>query len=113
MLSELHGLSERWFQAWLEKDAATVEAAGGRGLHLHCPERVEPSIVRPSWRSSVLRAIGWIMARAPKSLSAPWAMTRPWCGTTIRVPARSRALPSRMTSGVSWSGRNTPASGDS
>ena len=25
MLSELHSLSERWFQAWLEKDAATVE----------------------------------------------------------------------------------------
>ena len=25
MLSELHGLSERWFQAWLQKDAATVE----------------------------------------------------------------------------------------
>ena len=25
MLSELHGLSERWFPAWLEKDAATVE----------------------------------------------------------------------------------------
>ena len=25
MLSELHGLSERWFQAWLEKDAATVQ----------------------------------------------------------------------------------------
>jgi uncharacterized protein (TIGR02246 family) len=25
MLSELRGLSERWFQAWLEKDAATVE----------------------------------------------------------------------------------------
>ena len=25
MLSELHGLSERWFRAWLEKDAATVE----------------------------------------------------------------------------------------
>ena len=25
MLSELHGLGERWFQAWLEKDAATVE----------------------------------------------------------------------------------------
>src|SRR5262249_127468 len=25
MLSELHVLSERWFQAWLEKDAATVE----------------------------------------------------------------------------------------
>jgi uncharacterized protein (TIGR02246 family) len=22
---EVHGLSERWFQAWLEKDAATVE----------------------------------------------------------------------------------------
>ncbi len=26
MLSELHSVSERWFQAWLEKDAATVEA---------------------------------------------------------------------------------------
>ena len=25
MLSELHDLSERWFRAWLEKDAATVE----------------------------------------------------------------------------------------
>jgi len=25
MLSEVHGLSERWFQAWLDKDAATVE----------------------------------------------------------------------------------------
>jgi uncharacterized protein (TIGR02246 family) len=25
MVSELYDLSERWFQAWLEKDAATVE----------------------------------------------------------------------------------------
>jgi uncharacterized protein (TIGR02246 family) len=25
MSSELHALSERWFQAWREKDAATVE----------------------------------------------------------------------------------------
>ena len=25
MLSELHGLNARWNQAWLEKDAATVE----------------------------------------------------------------------------------------
>jgi hypothetical protein len=25
MLSELQGPSERWFQAWQEKDAATVE----------------------------------------------------------------------------------------
>jgi hypothetical protein len=25
MLAQLHDLSERWFQAWLEKDAATVE----------------------------------------------------------------------------------------
>ena len=25
MLSELHRLSERWFQAWLDKDAPTVE----------------------------------------------------------------------------------------
>jgi hypothetical protein len=25
MLSELHELSERWFRAWLQKDAATVE----------------------------------------------------------------------------------------
>jgi len=26
MLTELHGLSERWYKAWLEKDAATVES---------------------------------------------------------------------------------------
>src|SRR5262245_43364177 len=25
MLSDVQGLSERWFQAWLDKDAATVE----------------------------------------------------------------------------------------
>lgn len=25
MLSDLHDLSEQWFQAWLEKDASTVE----------------------------------------------------------------------------------------
>ena len=25
MLSELHALNERWYQAWLEKDATTVE----------------------------------------------------------------------------------------
>jgi hypothetical protein len=25
MSSELHALSERWFQAWLQKDAATIE----------------------------------------------------------------------------------------
>ena len=25
MLSEVQGLAERWFQAWLDKDAATVE----------------------------------------------------------------------------------------
>ena len=25
MVSELHSLSERWFQAWLDKDATTVE----------------------------------------------------------------------------------------
>jgi uncharacterized protein (TIGR02246 family) len=25
MLAELHDLNERWYQAWLEKDAATVE----------------------------------------------------------------------------------------
>ena len=25
MTSDLHDLSERWFQAWLEKDAGTVE----------------------------------------------------------------------------------------
>ncbi len=25
MSTELHGLSERWYRAWLEKDAATVE----------------------------------------------------------------------------------------
>ena len=31
MSSELHGLSERWFQAWLEKDAATVELLAAEG----------------------------------------------------------------------------------
>ena len=29
MLSELHGLNERWIRAWFEKDAATVECLMG------------------------------------------------------------------------------------
>jgi uncharacterized protein (TIGR02246 family) len=30
MMSELQSLSERWFQAWLEKDATTVERLAAR-----------------------------------------------------------------------------------
>jgi ketosteroid isomerase-like protein len=45
MSSELHELSERWFQAWLEKDAATIDrlaaedylyvAPNGSGMDRH------------------------------------------------------------------------------
>jgi uncharacterized protein (TIGR02246 family) len=33
MLSELHDLSERWFQAWLDKDAATIERLAADDYH--------------------------------------------------------------------------------
>jgi uncharacterized protein (TIGR02246 family) len=72
MLSDLHGLSERWFQAWLEKDAATVERlmaedylyVGPSGLVLDRPAIL--AVVRsPSYRLDhgtrtevVVRAVG-------------------------------------------------------
>src|SRR5690348_6342293 len=37
MLPELHGLSERWFQAWLDKDAATVERLAAEDYHYVAP----------------------------------------------------------------------------
>ena len=72
MLSELHGLSERWFQAWLEKDAATVERlmaddyiyVGPNGLTLD-RQAILAIIRSPSYRLDhgtrtevVVRAVG-------------------------------------------------------
>ena len=72
MLSELHGLSERWFQAWLEKDAATVERlmandyiyVGPNGLTLD-RQAILAVIRSPSYRLDhgtrtevVVRAVG-------------------------------------------------------
>ena len=72
MLSELRDLSERWFQAWLEKDAATVERLaaedyvyiGPSGLALDRPAIL--AVIRsPSYRLDhgtrtevVVRALG-------------------------------------------------------
>jgi hypothetical protein len=72
MLSELHAPSERWFQAWLEKDAATVERLmaedyvyiGPSGLILN-REAILAVIGSPSYRLDhgtrtgvVVRALG-------------------------------------------------------
>src|SRR5262245_30958229 len=68
----LHGLSERWFQAWLKKDAATVERlaaddyiyVGPKGLTLD-REAILAVIRSPSYRLDhgtrtevVVRAVG-------------------------------------------------------
>jgi uncharacterized protein (TIGR02246 family) len=37
MSSEVQGLSERWFQAWLEKDAAAVERLAAEDYHYVAP----------------------------------------------------------------------------
>jgi hypothetical protein len=37
MSSEVQGLSERWFQAWLDKDAATVERLAAEDYHYVAP----------------------------------------------------------------------------
>jgi uncharacterized protein (TIGR02246 family) len=72
MLSELQDLSERWFQAWLDKDAATVERLmaedylyiGPNGLTLD-PQAILAIIRSPSYRLDqgtrsevVVRALG-------------------------------------------------------
>ena len=50
---------------------------------------------------------------AKSGLSGPWAMRRPLCGIAGRVPGRLTALHSRMTIGVSWSGRIGLGNGES
>jgi uncharacterized protein (TIGR02246 family) len=72
MLTELQGLSERWYQAWLEKDAATVEClmaedylyVGPNGLALD-RQAILAIIGSPSYRLDhgtrtevVVRALG-------------------------------------------------------
>ena len=47
MVSELHRLSERWFQAWLEKDAATVERLAAED-YIYVAPNGSTSIVWPS-----------------------------------------------------------------
>ena len=72
MVSELRGLSERWFQAWLEKDAATVERLAAEDYVYVAPNgstldlRALLAIIRsPSYRLDqgtrtdvVVRAVG-------------------------------------------------------
>jgi hypothetical protein len=65
MVSELHNLSERWFQAWLEKDAATVEGRRARlggcapphkkengSTHTDCPDPARRFLLPPGSRVS-------------------------------------------------------------
>ena len=42
MSLELHGLSERWFQAWLEKDATTVERLAAEDYVYVAPNGLDP-----------------------------------------------------------------------
>jgi uncharacterized protein (TIGR02246 family) len=72
MTSELHNLSGRWFQAWLEKDAATVERLAAEDYLYVSPNgskldrRAILAIIRsPSYRLNrgtrteiVVRAVG-------------------------------------------------------
>jgi hypothetical protein len=110
MVSELQILSERSFQAWLERDATTVERLVAEDYLYIAPNGLvldRQTILR------IIRSPSYRLDRGTRrSLSVPRARRRAWCGTGIRGPARSRAPLSRMTSGVSWSGRDTP-NGDS
>jgi ketosteroid isomerase-like protein len=72
MLTELHGLSERWYQAWLEKDATTVELLMAEDYHYVGPnglaldrQAILAIIGSPSYRLEqgtrteiIIRAVG-------------------------------------------------------
>ena len=89
MLMEVLGLSERWYQAWLVKDAATVERLMAEDYLYVGPDGFTLDR-QASWRSLARRAIGWIMGRGRRSSLEPWARTRPSCGIAGRVPGRLR-----------------------
>src|SRR5262245_13407672 len=112
MSSELHDLSERWFRAWLEKDAATVERLAASDYIYVAPNgmildrRAILAVIRsPSYRLDhgtrsdvIVRSVGQEAAVVRHRL---WA------------PGRSRAHHSRIAFVVSWSVRNRLENGDS
>lgn len=55
MVSELQGLSERWFQAWLEKDAASVERLAAEDYI--CPESKFAAVQWPAWPAGPVRRL--------------------------------------------------------
>jgi hypothetical protein len=106
MLTELHGLSERWYQAWLEKDATTVERlmaedylyVGPNGLALD-RQAILAIIGSPSYRLDhgtrtevIVRALG----HEAGIVRHRWQDAGSFEGTSFS-----------MTIGVSWSGRNS------
>ncbi len=112
MLTELQSLSERRYQAWLEKDVTTVEClmaedyiyVGPNGLVLD--------------RQAILAVIGSPSYRLDHGTRTDVVvrcldMRRPLCGIAGRGQGRLRALHSPMTIGVSWSGRNRVRDGGS
>lgn len=111
MLSELLDLSERWFQAWQKKDAATVERLAAEDYIYIAPSGL---VLDREAILAVIRSPTYRLDHGTRTevVVRPWVLRGPWCATAIRAPARLRALPSRMITGVSWSGRNTLANGD-
>ena len=86
MLSDLRSVSERWFQAWLDKDAATVEALAADDYIYIAPsglaldrQAILAIIRSPSYRLDrgtrtevVVRAVGQKRSRGAASLSGCW-----------------------------------------
>jgi len=58
MPSKLHGLSERWFQAWLEKDAATVERLAAEDYIYVAPNGSSYRLDHGARTEVVVRAVG-------------------------------------------------------
>jgi hypothetical protein len=112
MSSELIEVSSRWFQAWLDKDAATVEELAAEDYVYVAPTGV---IFDRQAILGIIRSPTYRLDRATRTeiVARPLGTEAGWCGTAIRVPGPSRAPPSRTTSAGSWSGRSEPAVGAS
>ena len=110
MLSELHGLSERWFQAWLEKDAATVERLAAEDYLYVAPGGL---VLDRQAILAIIRSPGYRLDRGTRTEVVVRALRPDAALVRHRYQGAGsfEGTPSRTTTAASWSGRGSPAAG--
>ena len=108
MGSDVHDLSERWFRAWLEKDAATVDRLAADDYVYVAPGGL--TLGRPAILA-VIRSPSYRLDHGTRTEVVVRAVGPEAAVVRHRYQGAGSFEGTRTTTGVSWSGRGTRASG--